>query len=423
MENRIPTSLMPETELSSLINDLLAEPFAKEHQFGELNLDEVGKALEEARERLNEEDDSSEHGASPHSYENSVSIYCMILMELESQGMYAPPEETLNELTHRRDGTILMEIPPRETVARMPPPLRQPSAPLTDEQPGEEVMTDFPTPIFPGPEDEKPSQPSLEMSGTFEELPTEEELLVFPDERPMSAVGSPYEQDFKAILPELTSTKARDHLEIALYFQLIRGGSFPFAPENADRLSGQSFCFALEAEGATKIAPVIPDFWVQRENAVRTLLDAANRRFELHPQLRTGLDALAKEHSQWLPEEHYPFAGTLSALRYIIATLQPEKFQPSLLEVATLVFFFGQNLSLQGFPLKNHLGVEGLQPPEIIEMAFRMLRTQRFRSKVMTASAEVAEGELDLVQADLKRLFALLSKLKLSGVRNARKAA
>ena len=444
MENGKPKSLLPETELHNLINDLLAEPFAQENQFGGLNLDQIGKELEEGRERLGEGEDSPEHAAHLRSHENCVSIYCMILMELESQGLSSPPEEPLLELTRRREGTIVVEIPPRETETRTPPPLQQaqpapraareqpapristehPAPHVLSEEPKEEVMEDFPSPVFPGPEGEEMIQPNFESSGTFEEeLPPEEEPMVFPDERENSAVGSQYEEEFKALLPDLTSAKARDHLEIALYFQLIRGGSFPFAPENADRLSGQSFCFALEAECAAKIAPIIPGFWAHRENAVRSILDAANRRFELHPQLRAGLDTLAKTNSQWLPDGQYPFAGTLSALRYIIATLQPENFQPSLMEAATLLFFFGQNLTLQGFALKNLLGVEGLQPAEITESAFRIVRTQRFRTKIMLATSEVTSGELDVLQEDLKRLFALLSKLKLGGVRNVKRAA
>ena len=56
--------------------------------------------------------------------------------------------------------------------------------------------------------------------------------------------------------------------------------------------------------------------------------------------------------------------------------------------MGTLVFFFGQNLSLQGSNLKNYLGLDGLQPAEVTELAFRVLRTQRFRNKIMTAKAE-----------------------------------
>lgn len=212
----------------------------------------------------------------------------------------------------------------------------------------------------------------------------------------------------------LTCVLAEEYWQLAHFLKGMNDrGRWPLPPAHITKLVAQGLCFALESECALRFEKAIKSFWSKREVAIRGVLDEGNRKFELGPALRNAIDQAAGDHTEWLLEGKFPHAAVLTSLRYMIATIQAEKFQPSLIESGILVFFFGQETTFGELSLKNHLDVSGLEPNEMTEFLFRMSRLHRLRSRVVSATQDFETGQLLIVEQDVHAILAFFERLKI----------
>lgn len=232
------------------------------------------------------------------------------------------------------------------------------------------------------------------------------------EEKPLVPAAPTAPQALPPAPTALMSQAAQDYWKQAEHFKhYMKSGKWPLPQPLLLKLIGQSLCFSLESECAERLEPVLRIFWTRRESAIRTLLDNGNRKFELHPALKKAMDHAAEAHTEWLLEGKFPHAAVLSSLRYMMATLQPEKFQPSMLEAGIFVFFFGQDGTAEAFPLQNTMGVSGFTPEQATEFLFRLSRLHRLKNKFLSASGVLEVGQLLILEQDFETILTLLESL------------
>jgi len=463
-------------DLADHIEQLLEESYATQSAFSDLSIEQVGQVIDEARESFESSEDSSPAFLTEKaSYEKCVEMYCTILMAIEALNR-PMPEETLGELSGRQQRTQLFQIPGRDKGMPAPPPLaargnpptlKHPTptpAPVTPEAEEEEVL-EFSAEAVPAEEElemkpmaeivdhaapeatddiwGQPAAPapknevSEDFANPMENLQSAPKTL-FEDEAvpsPVDLTEGAEEEEWKEkptskapapahaasnnhILPPaptaLISNLAQEYWKQGEYFKNhLKADNWPLSQPLLLKLIGQSLCFSLESECAERLEPALKSFWNRRESAIRALLDNGNRKFELHPALKKAMDHAAEEHTEWLLEGKFPHAAVLSSLRYMLATLQPEKFQPSLIEAGIFIFFFGQNTSAEAFPLQNMMGASGLDTRQATEFLFRMSRLHRLKNKFLSASGVLELGQLLILEQDFQMVIDLLEKLQI----------
>lgn len=460
----------PETEvagesLGDIITELLQEPYAREQHLAEVTLDQLGKLLEEAAEEFESPNLPADLASQAKSYERCKDAYCRILLELESQGVPAGADETLDQLRQRGN----MEPPKVEAV----PESDMPAADLFDldmkegDLPPLDINAAFgdaePIPLGEGaPEDQgianiesiwdsaakqAEENPDERTKITFEELisspprsPDEEETeapartqtklrLATPPAPP-----APAEESLAEEIEEVTASRAPQttaesspaptahagkelYLQLADYLESLKAQGFPLPMHYADRLAAQSLCFAVELECIARLRGPIDRFWAEREDAINDLFDWSDEKFELSSAIKRGLDELVTKHPDWLPDGKFPFAPASNALRFIVATRRAESFRPALIDSGLLLFLFGQDRVMGKVPLKNRLKLHGLTPGEIVELALRLIGMQKLRNRTLTPppEREAEETLLDRIEVEAHACLKLLEKLGSGG--------
>jgi len=454
-------------DLTDHIEQLLEETYAIQSAFSDYSIERVGELIEEARESFENTDERGpEFLAEKSSYERCVEIYCNILMAIEA--LQVPmPEESLGELSGRQQRTQFFQIPGKDKGVPLPPPLAkappaalkvasyvdpldsletaplQPVAPATEVAAPVAEVHDIWSNAVPAPELKKMGDDLPDMTFTSVDLDGNDEILapqtpktIFEEEvapapvdlleddgavdtweekpltpTPASAPAAPTHA-LPSAPTALISNLAQDYWKQAEMFRnYLKGGNWPLPQSLLLKQIGQSLCFSLESECAERLEPALKLFWTRRESAIRTLLDNGNRKFELHPALKKAMDTAAEAHTEWLLEGKFPHAAVLSSLRYMMATLQPEKFQPSMLEAGIFVFFFGQDGTAEAFPLQNTMGVSGLTPVQATEFLFRLSRLHRLKNKFLSPSGTLEVGQLLILEQDFERVLGLLEAL------------
>ncbi len=308
-------------------------------------------------------------------------------------------------------------------------------APASPQEAGGDIWAVTPVAPAPNPEERLEELPEISISAMTEELDPplvpqnkktlfEEEAAPAPSaileepaieewkEKPLAA--STPSHTFPPAPTALISNLAQDYWQQAEFFRgQLKAGTWPLPQPLLIKLIGQSLCFSLESEVGERLFGALKVFWMKRESAIRTLLDNGNRKFELHPTLKKAIDHAAEEHTEWLLEGKFPHAAVLSSLRYMIATLQPDKFEPSLLEGGIFIFFFGQNGSADVFPLQNMLGVSGLDFNHATEFFFRLSRLHRLKNKFLSPTGVLELGQLLILEQDFETVVRLMESLQI----------
>lgn len=467
-------------DLTELIEQLLDEQFAIAHGFGELTFEQVGRVIEDARSALESVPETAPERVS---FDKCVEVYCTLLLAMEEKG--AMPEDTLGELTHREQRTQLVQIRTQESPIPEPPgptrtaskvpsmdevKLRQreindlwssltagdvPEVPANVEMPPIPQEALFENPLsqdlYPQPKAE-PTAVEIEEedTGGFTDLEVKipEPPMPAPTRAILSSRRAPAAPKPAVTVPEpaapmmparsarsarpvedssvpltLSSQRAQEYWQLASHFKNQRdSGQWPFPQTHIARLIGQCLCFSVEAECVERLSLVIGPFWSSREAAVRSILDTGARKFDLHTDVKAAIDHLASEHTEWLLEGKFPHSAVLTSLRYIMATLSADKFQPSLLEAGILLYFFGQETNFEHAALRNHLGVGGLEPREQTELLFRLSRLHRFRGRILTAAGEFEHAHLLILEQDAGAVISLLERLELGAATTKRAA-
>lgn len=465
-------------ELRELVEKLLAESWAKTNGLGEITVEQLGRALEEARESFDGSDDSSASFLREKaSFEHCVEIYCSILIWAESSGGQlpsevledlAPPsnslpqtqeapippeflkEQEVNELWNQmtanspkgesphaeaaaeegadengewgkappppppRKGTHLPE-PPRESAKEVLPELPEWTAPVPDASAAEKIESADDLPEWNPSAGTPVAMPQLSVKDAPEPVDSWEET-------PIAEAAEALREHSTEPPHALTNARAREYWQLYEHFR-AQEVTWPLGQGQLTKLIAQSACFSLEAELIDRLEPAIKTFWSQREAPIRHLLDQGNRKFELTPALKSAVNKAAEDHTEWLLEGKFPHAAVLTSLRYMLATLQPEKFQPSLLEAGILLFFFGQQTKLGTFDLQNLLHVGGVSSEQLMEMMFRLSRLHRLRAKTLGATTDFEKAQLTLLVADAKALLTMLESIQVGEKFADRKAA
>jgi hypothetical protein len=437
---KAPTFIPAEqqTQVNKLIDSLLAEPFSVSQKLEDETLESLQVSFEELEDAYSE-------GAPPHeladlhdSYLRSKEIFCLLLMELEALG--ATGHETLHDLRHREAGTQLLT--PQLQSSRQAPNLTlvPPPAEATLAAPSEQALfTDIEAPkeIEKGPAFEAEAILwSNEISQENESLapvaaapenvpeiaaaPAESEGWPLPEvsQAPAPAPApTPVAEAAEEIAPAdeppvPVAAPAPRALDPRAKHFLALAGSFEKQGSEleAERFEIQSRLFAIECELWARLRPAVELFWVKKESAIRELLDSGNKRFDFHPLLKKGLEALAKEGAEFLPRTGLPHGSLLNSVRFLMSGPDWETFWPLPIELGMLILLFGGERAMRGLILRNHLNVRGLTESEAVEAAFRLMRCQSARNRVLSPIGAIPDRES--VRDDVERLLELAGKLE-----------
>ncbi len=205
------------------------------------------------------------------------------------------------------------------------------------------------------------------------------------------------------------SNEKNDFYKLYLYFRNL--SPFPFSQETRTKLEAQQLSLAIESIGQKFLHPLLAEWWPTREAAISLVLDPESTQVHLHSELKIALERLALLHQDILIEPQFPIFTIENSLKYILSLENETDFNPLPLEVGYLLFFFGQEHFLEKF-LHNSLGVTGIESDEIIDFSFRMIRTQRLKTKAFTLNATLSPEELSSMQEDYEALKELLLKIE-----------
>jgi hypothetical protein len=346
-----------------LIDRLLSESFAREHGLADRDLKEVAKLFE--GESLSEEGSEAPHD---ESFERCRSTYCLLLMELETQGL---TEDAITPLKAWSSGA---ENPAADPKPHGVPPLPQAKAPPL---PKPARRADPPPAKVP-----EGDEPVVELSGP-----------------------------------------PKEYLRIAQYFQSWLGvSSAPFGSDYVERLIGQNLCFSLESQCHRTLRHALERFWGQRQTAIESLMTRSDEDvLDFEPAVLEALNKLAEQHRFWLGENRFPHSAVRHAMRYLFARPQADDFAPSLIEAGTLILFFGNPGAIGGKQLGNELGAEGLGADDTIELAFRLIHLQRARNTLLIPTTPLPESsQRKALYQEIRRTLHLIASLTLGNrTRNA----
>ncbi len=437
----IPTHRM--TEVNRLLDELLAEPFAGNQRIEDATLESIQTSFEEIDEAFADGMPPPELADLQDSYHRSKDLFCQILMELETMG--ATGNETLHELRHRDAGTQFVtthlessraqSAAPAPTLTLVPPPPAEEEAVSemssswaeaeslwdthaeadeTLNQKQKPRPTPPPAPAFysPPPVKETHTPPPVVESvpEIFETEDDLEEVTVLKSihEKPVDLpepprAPAPPPAPIAVVAPVTVATelneKTEDYLAEAQAFQ--KAGS--------ERFEAQCRIFAVECELWARLEPAVQLFWAKKESAIREILDIGNKRFDLHPVLKKGLEGLAKEGKDYLPQGGLPYPALLNSVRFMLSSPLWDSFWPLPVELGMLALLFGADRTMRGLVLRNHLQLRGLGAEDGVELAFRLFRCQAARNRVLTPMGEVLD--IETIRRDTTRILELAKAL------------
>src|SRR5947209_3695205 len=105
----MPKPQSADPEMTAILQELLEQPFAISHDFGQLTLEEAGKTIENTGEELlaGENVMRAEEKAS---FDRCRELYCTVLLSLDDS--HTLPNENLYDLAHRDNRTLVFTAPP-----------------------------------------------------------------------------------------------------------------------------------------------------------------------------------------------------------------------------------------------------------------------------------------------------------------------
>lgn len=453
------TERMPplQERVSQIAQKFLSESWAQKNDLGPLLMGQIGEVLEEAKESFEKSEDlSTTFLRERASLDACIEYYCSLLLLSETHGL---------DLSQRTLNSLIEALPPnnlpfdsnqshpdeihseRETAILWGNDERNENlAPVSLEKeqtvvqrshapsqtPEFQQLVDALSDIGNWKVSQEPPPRNTKMEGDSPEVPND---IASDAETTHTSAQSSYETNpesqraTQSLIEEefspphaLTNKRAREFWLLHAYFQK-QEPSWPLEKEHLRKIIGQYLCYSIEMELIERLETSLKQFWLKREVALRQLLNHGSRKFELHPSLRAALAELSNQHPDWLPSEGFPAAAVLTSLRYLLATLQQDSFEPSLMEAGILIFFFGQNTQLSGFPLQNSLHVSGLSQGNITELFFRLCRLNRSRAKVLGAGTHFSTEELNHLLSDCQSLVVLLERLHIGEDFTDREAA
>lgn len=367
--------------LEQMGRDLLGESFARENAFAEMNLDAIGRVLEESGDEI-----ADAEGEMQESFARCKDLYCLLLLEAEGAG-----DPTLLQ---RPIGSWGGSLGAEDPMPALPD--------LGDERQDPEAMTSIL---------DLDEAPPVQL----EAEPAEMEKLqpVPPKPRPPAAPSLRIAEMPHDVFP--AGPRAKEAFDLAQWLENQRS-TFPFPAQQLDRLVAQNFCFAVELECQDRVPAVLKNLWSQRRPMITTLLRAKDDDLRWPEPIRSWLESLPHTHPEHCLDPHFPTVPALHALRYVYAIDSWEEYRPTLLDTGVLLLLFGQNLDGPGISLRNPMKVEGVDSADVTEAGLRLLRLQRLRNIALTPGANIEfVGEQgrslrSLVEEDARALMPLLMR-------------
>lgn len=428
-DNVIPWPESNQSQLKTLLSELLSEPFAKDHQFETTPLESIGKLLEESKETIN----SEENEETRFSYENCTLKYCMLLFELDNAHgepsadvLKQTPLEILDH--HSHTATVAMGMPlPEEALPELSSndPITEP---MPIESPVKELMElDFSTPTLePEPATATAqTQDDVPMLWDIPEKPAAP-LEFSPETSPsientMSAVesfiteGIPAqvaEEALKKAEPALTQDAAQEYWSLSKFFRrLIADPSFPLPSKYLFKLIGQNIISSLEAETAETVIPKMTSFWSVKNEALGALFTGKKTSGELKPELRKVIEDVCQGDAAILIEGKLPWAGLISSLRYTYSTQSWDQFKPTLMDLACLAIFFGGHSYIAELGLTQAQAITGLNDEESLELGLRLIRLQRYKLKINNIRVDLSQEDSGIIENDFHAILKLFNKM------------
>lgn len=418
-----------ETEVQSLVSQILAEPFAESQQLAEATLDQLGRTLEEAATDYERPDLPPSLTDIAASFQRCKDLYCQILLDLESLTGTDWEQKPLTELA--------------QTAAAA-------TAPLAEEAPaialGEEisdetnvesfentVVTEAPVlPEFAAPT-ELPDAPEFIVPPTTDEVDAAEKvsepsiptvpMTPIPPLTPGPEMA-PVAMPVVAAVPALPKTVVRDMgfgqraKEAQLISEWLRSIA-PKEPSSLDstqltRVSVQLLGNALELECWDRMRDGVSKIWEKRESAIKRLLDAKKSPWCLPQATKDQLTQFEKAIFKKPSAKPLPFFAMENSLRYLHSLPRLEGFYPSLLDAGTLLFFFGQKRELREYQLENHFWTLDTKLAECTEAALRLIRFHDQHRKTLTPWPSAGESvEPEKIEDEIEHILELFGKIEL----------
>jgi len=412
--------------VQDLIDQLLAESFAVANNFATLSLDQVGEILEQAQtEMANLSGEPSDVQNAIDSFERCKLSYCTLLLELETGHLEVEKAGTLWDMRFQSEAASPqpepLPLPPAEDASSLSvvdadesfmKPVAPPPIPVPVMPPLEDVIEPMALEALAPPVEHNEGTMVADISDLdLTAIPTPPPLEPAPMNETPEEEPSESSFTFSDILSPVSTQRAQDFWRLSEYFRSLRNSKqFPFEEGYIDRLVGQNYCFAVEAECHERLIPKLEKFWPTRQAAINALVDTKSQKFELQPVLKAAINQLAESHLDWLFEAKFPHPGILNSLRYILASHELKKFKPTLLDIGVLFFLFGQEGTLGGFPLHNRLDVLELERDEVTEIAFKLFRIQKLRNRCIAVAPELNSSHLEVLKDDVLRVLTLLKR-------------
>lgn len=217
--------------------------------------------------------------------------------------------------------------------------------------------------------------------------------------------------DLKEKIQPETPKAVNDFYSLYLHFK--SDSSLPFSEEIKNKLLGQQLSLSLGNLAQKALHPFLSAWWPTRESSISLVQDPEKEDLHLHYDLATALNRLAILHQEVLKDPTFPLQTVENSLRYILSLSNVEEFVPAPIEAGYLLLFFGQQEFLERF-LHNSLNVVGVEADEIMDFGFRMIRTQRLKSKAFSQNLDFTKEDLEMLEEDHEVMVQFLSKLRSS---------
>ncbi len=350
----IKNSLPLSDNFRELLGDLIADTFAINNGFHELTLDEIGLILEESL---------GIGSAYFDNYDTCKSIYCLLLSELELQG-YSDFPDALRDLTLKElesHAVIKSSIATSHTETAK-------TSPLTVLDKLSEIIHHLDVDLEKEPKtalhniSEKPSTNKSQSTGLSDEYLNISTKLNIESEKSDNPV-------------------TREALKrIMLHLQIV----------------------ACEVSIFSRVKSELESMWPHLPAKISSLLEKDSFSFN-----KTAQDHIAEheqKYSEWLHQGKFPRLAALHCLRYLTLTRNFECFHPSAFEIGIIFYFWGSSEN------DNFKLLFGISEEKRIELAFRLLRSDKIKTTSQNFNRELTVEQLQMASEDTQAIFKELNK-------------
>jgi len=352
-----------------LLGFLFREPFAINNRLHELNFEEIGLILEEpfgGDEQLSE------------SYNSCKSTYCLMLLELELQGLSSLPQNlTSIPLKDLSEFAIFTETDFAGT-----PPIEADTKNSLQSDKVHQLISELELDL-----DSEPKTALNDVSQILSASPPEAEAIaVIPTE------------SFDTILSPL----ANEYLSLSLLFKNNLHNEENTPKQEANMRAIAHFKIgALEIELFNKIRTDIEHIWHNRVERIHSFLQSDSFRFNDNQEKE--FQVIEQQFSAVLYDERFPRLAALHCLKYLSLVQSVDALQPTVFEIGALIYFWGTQDPCP-FDQFNFLTAQ-----QRLEIALRLFRLDRLKAIGTNFNKSFSQEQLSQIEDDINEIFNFLN--------------